>query len=153
LKLGTALDSLNRSVGNASKLNGTFGDDVDMLFQFFRQFINSSWRAMKFDPFTFQCACLVWSPRSIASDSRAFRRSIISVRTFEGRSFLVFVIRVQARNLSATAFLSSKAQWFSKVFSAHNVNRNFNSRQDPGVLTANVLAELREQPHNQFSNP
>ena len=39
MKLGPALDSLNCSVGNASELNGTFGDYVDMLFQFFRQFI------------------------------------------------------------------------------------------------------------------
>src|SRR5882757_10004735 len=50
---------------------------------------NNSCRAMKFGPFTFQWACLVWVLRSIASANRAFSNSTARVRVVGGRSFRV----------------------------------------------------------------
>src|SRR5216684_2200248 len=58
---------------------------------------NSSWRAMKCGPFTFQCACFVCVCRSMASASRALHRSIICRRVASGRSFFVGYIGSSSR--------------------------------------------------------
>src|SRR5712692_757896 len=50
---------------------------------------NSSCKAMKCGPFTFQCACLICVCKSMASASRALHSSIIFRRVVSGRSFFV----------------------------------------------------------------
>src|SRR5262252_6744725 len=50
---------------------------------------NSSCRAMKLGPLTFQWASLLCAPRSMASASRAFSSSVTSIRTLAGKSLRV----------------------------------------------------------------